>query len=178
MARMPVTIEADAAGVRLERWAEAHADGAWRALRSSIDEVGAWLTSWSAIRTRSQLLLSIELERARFDADESYEYFVLDGADVVGACGVGFEDDVASLGYWVRTSCAGRGIATAAAAALGRTVLEQCSVSALQIETDRGNEASAAVARRLGYTLVGERSFTPVAPAHTGVELVWRLERP
>jgi RimJ/RimL family protein N-acetyltransferase len=176
MARMPDVIEAER--VRLERWSTSHADAAYRALRASAEEVGAWLAWARAIRSRGQLLLRIELEREQFERDESYEYFVLDGTDVVGGCGAGFEGDVASIGYWVRTDRAGEGIATEAADALGRAVFASCDVPALQIECDRGNPASAAVARKLGYEVVGERTFEPVTPGHTGVEVLWRLSAP
>jgi RimJ/RimL family protein N-acetyltransferase len=42
---------------------------------------------------------------------------------------------------------------------------------------DRANGASAAVPRKLGFTLIREEERPRVTPGHTGVGLIWSLDR-
>lgn len=61
------------------------------------------------------------------------------------------------VGYWVRNSEAGRGLATRAAAALIRYGFRERGIERMELWTRPGNEASAAVARRLGFDLRGRQ---------------------
>lgn len=55
------------------------------------------------------------------------------------------------VGYWIRTGESGRGLATRAAAALIRYAFRERWVERIELWTRPGNDASAAVARRLGF---------------------------
>jgi ribosomal-protein-serine acetyltransferase len=55
------------------------------------------------------------------------------------------------VGYWIRKGEAGRGLATRAAAALVRYAFRERGVERMELWTKPGNDASAAVARRLGF---------------------------
>ncbi|MEO8909818.1 MAG: GNAT family N-acetyltransferase [Gemmatimonadaceae bacterium] len=55
------------------------------------------------------------------------------------------------VGYWIRNSEAGQGLATRAAAALVRHAFLEQGIQRMELWTRPANEASAAVARRLGF---------------------------
>jgi len=59
------------------------------------------------------------------------------------------------IGYWARTSHAGRGYITEAVNGITRFAFEQLGARRVEIRCDVKNTRSAAVARRAGYTLEG-----------------------
>jgi RimJ/RimL family protein N-acetyltransferase len=81
------------------------------------------------------------------------------------------------IGYWVHVDHVGRGVATAAVAQLVAEAFADPDVEAVQIHHDDANVASGAVARKAGFTDLGTVEKSTGAPAETGVERRWRLER-
>lgn len=82
------------------------------------------------------------------------------------------------IGYWVHVDHTGRGVATAAVAQLVAEAFADPEVDHVQIHHDDANVASGAVARRAGFTDLGTVPKPELAaPAETGVERRWRLER-
>jgi RimJ/RimL family protein N-acetyltransferase len=72
--------------------------------------------------------------------------------EVVGGTGLHTRAPGAlEIGYWVRTSRTGQGLATEAAAALTRVGFERCEIPRVIIEVEPGNEPSLRVVRKLGY---------------------------
>jgi RimJ/RimL family protein N-acetyltransferase len=69
------------------------------------------------------------------------------------------------VGYWVRNSEAGRGLATRAAAALIRYGFREHGIERMELWTRPGNDASAAVARRLGFDLRGRQETSRAGAA-------------
>ena len=69
------------------------------------------------------------------------------------------------VGYWVRNSEAGRGLATRAAAALIRYGFRQKGIERMELWTKPGNEPSAAVARRLGFVFREQRETSRAGAA-------------
>ena len=59
------------------------------------------------------------------------------------------------IGYWLRADTVGKGLVTEAAAAYTRTAFEIDQAEKVEIHVAVGNDRSAAVAYRLGYTLEG-----------------------
>jgi ribosomal-protein-serine acetyltransferase len=82
------------------------------------------------------------------------------------------------IGYWVHVDHTGRGVATAAVAQLVAEAFADPEVEAVQIHHDDANTASGAVARKAGFADLGTVPKPEIAaPAETGVERRWRLER-
>jgi RimJ/RimL family protein N-acetyltransferase len=82
------------------------------------------------------------------------------------------------IGYWVHVDHTGRGVATAAVARLAAEAFADPDVDHVEIHHDAANRASGAVARRAGFTDLGTvPKPEKAAPAETGVERRWRLER-
>ncbi len=71
----------------------------------------------------------------------------------LGGCGLNQINRVnrfANLGYWVRTSQAGHGVATAAARLLAQFGFGELKLSRLELVIDVDNQASQRVAEKLG----------------------------
>ena len=86
-------------------------------------------------------------------------FIILDDQNtMVGTCGLNGFDEVnrrANLGYWVRTSNVGRGIATAATTLVARYGLTQLDLCRLEVIMSVQNEPSRRVAERVGATNEG-----------------------
>jgi RimJ/RimL family protein N-acetyltransferase len=82
------------------------------------------------------------------------------------------------IGYWVHPAFTGRGYATACARALTQAGLALSDVVRVEICTDEANAISAAIPRRLGYRLDRVDELPPEAPAHSGRQQIWVMERP
>ena len=94
--------------------------------------------------------------RGLFDTGEDFVYgmFAQDEDEVVGGTGLHTRlgEDAFEIGYWVRASRAGEGLATEATAALTRVAFTVCGADRVEIRTDPENERSAAIPRKLGFT--------------------------
>jgi RimJ/RimL family protein N-acetyltransferase len=77
------------------------------------------------------------------------------------------------IGYWIHADWCNRGLATRAAGALTTAAFGLDEVERVVIRCDESNAASAAVPRKLGFTLHGAEDAPVKAPAETGTYLVW-----
>jgi len=64
------------------------------------------------------------------------------------------EKNLAALGWWVRTSQAGKGIATSAGCLAAQAAFEDLNLVSLAIYTNADNQASRRVAEKIGAALV------------------------
>jgi RimJ/RimL family protein N-acetyltransferase len=81
------------------------------------------------------------------------------------------------IGYWVRSAYTGRGLATAATAALVGQAFGLPGVDWVEIVHDELNVASGQIPRKLGFTETGRRPLDLPSPSGTGTGVVWRLAR-
>jgi RimJ/RimL family protein N-acetyltransferase len=126
------------------------------ALDTSLDHLRPWMP-WAASEPQS-LEAKVDLLRGfrgAFDLGHDFVYgiFSADESEVVGGSGLHTRvgEDALEIGYWIRTSRVGNGLATETAAALTRAAFDVCGVDRVEIRVDPGNERSLAVPRKLGY---------------------------
>jgi RimJ/RimL family protein N-acetyltransferase len=97
---------------------------------------------------------------------------------VVGQCNINArEDETGEIGYWIRSDRTNEGIATRAVRAVCGAAADH-GFSGVVIRCDQGNERSAAVARKAGFTHVCTIDLDPSLPrtsAQTGREMIWHL---
>ncbi|OJT23911.1 hypothetical protein BO221_18305 [Archangium sp. Cb G35] len=119
-----------------------------------------WFT-WAKDEPRpvAEHLQLVRQLRGKFDLDQNRIHAVLDaeqrellGELVLLARG---EEKARELGYWVHSGHTGKGVATEMVSALVRVGFELDGLERMDIQVAVGNEPSAAVARRLGFTLEG-----------------------
>jgi RimJ/RimL family protein N-acetyltransferase len=93
--------------------------------------------------------------RGKFDLGEDFVYgiFTPDESEVVGGSGLHTRigDRALEIGYWLRASRVGQGLAREAAAALTTVAFRVCDVDRVEIRIDPANEASLRIPRALGF---------------------------
>jgi len=130
----------------------------YEAVRESQAQVGRWLAWCHPEYSLADSRAWVDLRSAAWQVGHDFGFVIADKADgrFLGGCGLNqFEwpSRRANLGYWVRTSAAGRGVATAAARLLARFGLEWASLERIEIVAAAGNVASQRVAAKAGATL-------------------------
>ena len=169
--------------VRLRRYREDDLDAVFQAVTGSLDHLRPWMP-WAA----DYSLASAEEYLARsikgWDEGTEYNYAILTGDALAGRvlagsiglmarCGPGGLE----IGYWVHPAYTGRGLATAATAAVIEAAFGLPGVDWVEIVHDELNVASGQIPRKLGFTEAERRPLDSPPPSGTGTGVVWRLVR-
>lgn len=130
------------------------------AARESADTVGRWLGFAHAGYTVEEGAAWFARTAQNLAAGSAYELGVFDAETgaFVGGGGLNHFNTVhplCNLGYWVRASCQGRGIAPAIVRALSRFAFESLKIQRVEIIVAVGNEPSRAVAIKTGALYEG-----------------------
>lgn len=141
------------------------------AILESLDHLRPWMP-WAA---GEPLRLDERVAWLR-ESTESSGIFV--GEQFVGGCGLHARIGAGGreIGYWVRATWTGRGIATEAARQLIAGAAELVGVDHVEIHHDRANLASRRIPEKLGFTLVREVTDGISAPGEDGISCEWRLD--
>ena len=122
----------------------------------------------------------MEVEK-RWESGAELVYGVFDPEEraVLGGCSLHNRNGpgVLEIGYWIAAAHTRRGYATELARALTAAALEIPEVARVEIHCDAANIASAAVPRRLGYTLTSVEDRPKDSPAASGRFMSWALRR-
>jgi ribosomal-protein-serine acetyltransferase len=175
--RLPDHLEDDQ-GLVLRRLTVEDAEQVETAVLSSLDPLRSWMP-WAAqeplSRDARRAMLAQRENEWRRGEDVMLGIFL--DAILAGCTGLHrrIAPDGLEIGYWLRPDHQHRGLATRAVCLLTPAALAHPGITHVEIHTDQANTASAAVARRAGYTLVGSSPRARQAPAETGVELCWRM---
>jgi RimJ/RimL family protein N-acetyltransferase len=179
MAVPPERIELPAVGAVVRRHRLDDLDALQQAIEESRDHLRPWMI-W-ADQTRQETASFLRGAREKWDAGEEFAFLVVDDADdrVLGGGGLHRRagPEALEIGYWLRADATGRGVITAAARALTDAAFDLDGIERVEIHCDEANVRSAAVPRRLGYSLAELRDKPPAAPAERGREMVWVRRR-
>lgn len=125
-----------------------------RAALESTKEVYPWLPWCHPDYSLEEANGWTESRMRLFDQGIEYEFAIVGGGNqLLGGCGlnqINVANRMANLGYWVRTSEAGRAIATRAVEQLAVFAFSETDLERLEIVCAVGNEASQRVAEKLG----------------------------
>lgn len=154
---LPLSLETDS--LRLRRY-ELRDDAAlYRAARESIDEVYPFLVwchpGYSLAESRAWL----KTIKPEWEKGNSYAFAIRDRHtdEFLGGCGLNRVDDnpMMNLGYWIKTSAAGHGIATEATRALAQFGFDHLGLIRIEIIMSVRNHASRRVAEKAGGKFEG-----------------------
>jgi ribosomal-protein-serine acetyltransferase len=132
----------------------------FEAIRESINEVAPWLP-WChedyKVEETTEFILSRDVA---WKNDTDYGFGIFDAKTKEFLGGVGLSQinrahQMGNLGYWVRTSCVGRGVASSAARMAARFALEELNLQRVEILAATENHASQRVAEKAGATREG-----------------------
>jgi ribosomal-protein-serine acetyltransferase len=136
------------------------ADAVYTAVRESITEVSKWAPwcplDYSMVHCKPWLESRAE---ARSEGTE-YDFVILDTSDgaLIGGCAlndINRTHNFANMGYWVKTSHTGQGVASAAARLVAKFGFNELGFTRIEIVTAVGNNASQRVAEKAGATREG-----------------------
>ena len=176
----PERIELTAVGAVLRRHAADDLDALHSAIEESRDHLRPFMPWADQTRADTAAFLGETIEQ--WDRRTGFGYLIIDSADgdVLGGCGIHRRvgPGAAEIGYWLRSTVTGRGIITAAAAALTDAAMALPDVTRVDIHCDEANTRSAAVPRRLGFRLDRIEPDHISAPGDLGRSMIWvRLRR-
>jgi RimJ/RimL family protein N-acetyltransferase len=146
--------------VAIRKYREGDAELLYEAVRESIAEVSVWLPWCHEGYSIEESRDFIATRNIRSQGDEWYSFAVLDAASgrFLGGVGINFINRIhqfANLGYWVRTSAAGHGVATRATKLAARFGFEELGLNRIEIVAAVNNLASQRVAERAGAVREG-----------------------
>jgi RimJ/RimL family protein N-acetyltransferase len=125
----------------------------YEAVRESLNELKPWM-SWATDRyTEITAREYISIARARWEEHTFYAFAITCAEELLGACTLSSIHPIyhfCNLGYWVRTSYRGRGIAGRAAKLVARFAFEHLGLIRVEIVIGVGNHASLRVAEKIG----------------------------
>ena len=130
-------------------------DAVYQAVRESITELSSWMAwchpEYSKEETAAYILASGEAWRN----EEEFGFGIFDAETCAFLGSVGLNQinrayQMANLGYWVRTSQAGRGVASTAARRVAQFGLEELNLQRIEIVVGIENRASQRAAEKTG----------------------------
>ncbi len=130
----------------------------YEGIRESIVELTRW-GFYHAGFTKEEAARDVASRITTWDEGTAYTYLIEELPDrvCIGNCRIEEiepERNHVSLGWWVRTSKTGKGIATAAGRLAAQVAFEDLHFSSLRIYTNAENIASRRVAEKIGAVLV------------------------
>jgi len=169
---VPVPVRFDTPRLVLRSFTPEDAPALHEALVESLPRLREylWFLPWIA---EEQTLQSAEVRcrnaQAAFEnhADLAWLAFDRSTQRVVGSAGLHRTDWTlprTEVGYWIRSSEAGKGYATEAVNALTTWALDTLHAVRVELLTDELNAGSRAVAQRCGFTLEGVQHHTMRSP--------------
>ena len=150
----------------LESVAEVYPWMAWCHEHYSLDEARAWIAVQEELANQGM----------------AYEFAILDGVGrFLGGCGINQiskANRCANLGYWVRTSSMGRGVAPAAARLVAEYAFRETDLIRLEIVCAVANTRSQRVAEKLGAVREGVLRSRLLLPTGASDAAMYSLVRP
>jgi len=127
----------------------------YEAVRESITELSRWLPWCHANYRIEETTEFIRSREAAWQNDTDYGFGVFETGTGKFLGGVGLSQinrtyQMGNLGYWVRTSSAGRGVTPRSARLAARFALEELKLQRVEILAAVGNRASQRVAEKVG----------------------------
>lgn len=127
----------------------------YKAIKESAAEISLWLPFAHQEYSLKENRAWIKKRPGEWKKGLAYEFAIWDAGDgtIIGGCGLNGIDKVnrrANLGYWVRTNCTGRGVATAATLLLAKWGFDVLKLVRIEILVAMSNQRSLRVAEKVG----------------------------
>ena len=148
----------------------------------SVADVHPWLVwchpNYSLAEAREWLAAQVTLA----EQGRAFEFAILgEGGRYLGGCGINQINPayrMANLGYWVRSSAMGQGVAPAAARLAAEYALRETDLIRLEILCAVGNVRSQRVAEKVGAMREGVLRSRVILPSGPSDAVLYSLVRP
>lgn len=130
-------------------------DSVFEAVRESMKEIGAWMSWCHQDYSRDEAAAFILSRPEAEKTAEEHSFAIVDAKTgaFIGSAGLNQLNRAyqkGNLGYWVRTSCTKRGVASAAARMVAQFAFRETGLQRVEIVAAVGNLASQRVAEKTG----------------------------
>ncbi|HEV7668797.1 MAG TPA: GNAT family protein [Thermoanaerobaculia bacterium] len=143
--------------ISLRRFRLDDAESLVEAVHESVEQIRPWMPWCHPRYSIDDARTFIASAEGGWDSKAAFEMAIVrtddTGERVLGACGLNAirpGGRIANLGFWVRTSATGAGVATEAVGQLARFAFAETRLVRLEIVVAVGNRASARVAEKVG----------------------------
>lgn len=153
----------------------------YAAARESVNEVQPWMPWCHPDYRRKDAEEWIKATLVGRESASLYDFAVLANEQYAGGCGINhinWMDRVANLGYWVRSSLTGTGIAATAVLQVIEWAFGNTTLNRLEIVVPTGNVRSQRVAEKVGATrdaILKKRTMVRGRPAEA---ILYSVVRP
>ena len=134
-------------------------DAIYEAVIESKAELSQWMAWCHDTYTRQDAVNRAASRPIAWEQNQEWSFVVVDGdGRLLGTCGIHRLDllnGVGELGYWVRTSATGKGVATAATRQLCKWAFQERKLHRIEIVVSENNLASQRVAEKAGAVREG-----------------------
>ncbi len=135
-------------------------DPLYVAIRESVAEISPWLPWCHAAISMEEVAAFVEFSRAGWADKSQYQFVICDilSGSPIGGISLNHlvkPNRLANMGYWVRTSATGRGVASQAVKLVASLGFKELGLTRIEIAAVPNNVASCSVARRVGAKLEG-----------------------
>ncbi|MFC1572523.1 GNAT family N-acetyltransferase [Candidatus Eisenbacteria bacterium] len=160
----------------------AHVAPLFAAVEESISDLAPYETWCHPGYTKTEAAEYVDWWRQSWEKGRAH-YFAIECSstgDYLGSCGLSEllkEHKRASMGFWLRSSRTGEGLATDAARMVARFGFEDLGLERIEIESAVHNAASRRIAEKLGAKLEGilrKRLILPTGPTDTAMYSLMR----
>lgn len=145
--------------IQIRQYTTDDVDGLYAAVVESKAELSTWMPWCHADYSRIDSENWVNGRADAWETDQQWSFVIVDDRDsLVGTCGLHRLDllnGTAELGYWVRTSVTGRGIATVATKLLANWAFAERDLHRIEILASIENLPSQRVAEKAGFTREG-----------------------
>jgi RimJ/RimL family protein N-acetyltransferase len=127
--------------------------GLYCAVHESLNELQPWMSWATDGYTEMTAREYISIARIRWEEHSFYAFAITREEEILGACTLSSIHSIyrfCNLGYWVRSTSRGQGIAGRAAQLVARFAFEHLGMIRVEIVIAVGNQASLRVAEKIG----------------------------
>jgi ribosomal-protein-serine acetyltransferase len=140
--------------VAIREYQDSDVDDVVAAVQESVAELQPWMSWASSAYSRTDAAAWVDVTRHGRATSSMYTFAVIDSTGrYVGGCGINqinHVNGVANLGYWIRSSAVGHGLATAAVRRVVAWALAHTALNRFEIVVAVENTRSQRVAEKAG----------------------------
>lgn len=140
--------------IQIRRYRPDDIAAVFEAVSESKPELSLWMPWCHPEYALQDAAWWVESRPQAWDSHEEKSFLIVDAGDrLLGGCGIHHLDarnEVAQLGYWVRSSATDRGVATAAVQLACQWAFQEGGLHRIEILASVGNVASQRVAEKAG----------------------------
>lgn len=154
----PVKLEGERVIIRT--YEDSDAEAVYAAINASRKELGSWLTWCTDNFTAEDARKWVTSRSHAWLREEEFSFIIVEKStgNIIGAIGLNLINRThgfANMGYWMSSSCAGKGYTSEAAKVLAAYALKHLDLNRIEILADVDNIGSKKVAEKSGAKFEG-----------------------